>query len=123
MDRVDTTEMVARRRASFMEGWRATPAIVRMVLGLFLGLSLATVAALLLQGPTPAIVVVLGLVLALLVALALIGTVLDVYATPEAERAQKWRSLAIGVGLLLMVGMFFAATIVRLGANVFNRAI
>lgn len=34
---------------------------------------------------------------------------------------QRMRSIAIGVSLALLVALFYAATIVRLGGNVFNR--
>ena len=41
----------------------------------------------------------------------------------EAERLrrQKMRSIAIALALLLLVALFYAATIVRLGGNVVNR--
>lgn len=112
-----------RRRPSLSEGWRATPTPARIALAIFSASTLAGVAYALLLGQTPLAVFALGMFLAALVVVALIGTVLDVYAAPEDARAAKWRSLAIGIGLFLLVGMFFAATMVRLGSNVFNRAI
>jgi hypothetical protein len=39
----------------------------------------------------------------------------------EAKRRQRMRSIAIAVALALLVGLFYAATIVRLGGNVANR--
>jgi hypothetical protein len=39
----------------------------------------------------------------------------------ELERRRRMRSIAIAVALGLMVVMFYVATIVRLGGNVFNR--
>jgi hypothetical protein len=43
----------------------------------------------------------------------------------EAERLrrQKRRSIAIALALVGMVMLFYVATMVRLGANVFNRGI
>ncbi len=43
----------------------------------------------------------------------------------EAVRAkrQRMRSIAIAVGLLLLVVLFYAATIVHLGGNAINRAL
>jgi len=43
---------------------------------------------------------------------------------PEADvaaRRQRMRSYAIAAVLLALVALFYAATIVRLGGNVFNR--
>jgi hypothetical protein len=40
----------------------------------------------------------------------------------ERERRQRMRSLAIALALAALVALFYAATIVRLGGNVFNRA-
>lgn len=37
------------------------------------------------------------------------------------QRRQRMRSLAIALALGAMVVLFYAATIVRLGGNVFNR--
>jgi hypothetical protein len=44
-------------------------------------------------------------------------------ADDERNRArrQRWRSIAIAVALGLLVLLFYAATIVRLGGNVWNR--
>ncbi len=39
----------------------------------------------------------------------------------ERLRRQKMRSIAIALALAAMVALFYAATIVRLGGNVFNR--
>lgn len=39
----------------------------------------------------------------------------------ERKRRQKSRSIAIALVLLALVGLFYAATIVHLGANVANR--
>jgi hypothetical protein len=39
----------------------------------------------------------------------------------ERQRRQRMRSLAIALALAAMVALFYAATIVRLGGNVFNR--
>lgn len=39
----------------------------------------------------------------------------------EAQRRQRMRSWAIAGALLFLVVAFYAATIVRLGGNVFNR--
>ena len=39
----------------------------------------------------------------------------------EWQRRRRMRSIAIAVALGLMVVMFYVATIVRLGGNVFNR--
>lgn len=46
-------------------------------------------------------------------------------AEVEALRVkrQKMRSIAIAVGLVLLVVLFYVATIVRLGGNVLNRSI
>ena len=43
--------------------------------------------------------------------------------TPVEKRPQKLRSIAIALVLAALVGMFYAATIVRLGGNVLKRAI
>lgn len=40
----------------------------------------------------------------------------------ERQRRQRMRSLAIALALAALVALFYAATIVRLGGNVFNRA-
>lgn len=39
----------------------------------------------------------------------------------ERQRRQRMRSLAIALALAAMVALFYVATIVRLGGNVFNR--
>jgi hypothetical protein len=39
----------------------------------------------------------------------------------EARRRRKMRSIAIALALGALVVMFYVATIVRLGGNVFNR--
>lgn len=39
----------------------------------------------------------------------------------ELERRRRMRSIAIALALGAMVVMFYVATIVRLGGNVFNR--
>lgn len=39
----------------------------------------------------------------------------------ERLRRQRMRSLAIAFALIALVALFYAATIVRLGGNVFNR--
>ena len=39
----------------------------------------------------------------------------------ERRRRQRMRSFAIDVALAALVALFYAATIVRLGGNVFNR--
>ncbi|MGD9784393.1 MAG: hypothetical protein AB7E80_07230 [Hyphomicrobiaceae bacterium] len=41
----------------------------------------------------------------------------------EARRRQRMRSYAIAGLLLLLVALFYAATIVRLGGNALNRPI
>lgn len=43
--------------------------------------------------------------------------------TPEQERSRRARNLAIGVTVALLVVMFYAITVVRLGGAVANRAI
>ncbi len=39
----------------------------------------------------------------------------------ERRRRQRYRSIAIAVALAALVLLFYLATIVRLGGNVFNR--
>jgi hypothetical protein len=39
----------------------------------------------------------------------------------ERQRRQRMRSLAIALALGALVALFYAATIVRLGGNVFDR--
>ena len=41
----------------------------------------------------------------------------------ERKRRQRLRSIAIAVALGVLVVLFYVATLVRLGGNVFNRAI
>lgn len=41
----------------------------------------------------------------------------------ERRRRQRMRSLAIALALGAMVVLFYVATIIRLGGNVFNRPI
>ncbi len=41
----------------------------------------------------------------------------------EAKRRQKMRSIAIGLALGALVVLFYIATLVRLGGNVFHRPI
>ncbi len=51
------------------------------------------------------------------------GAPRDTDADAEAERLrrQRHRSIAIAVGLVLLVVLFYLATIVHMGGNVFNR--
>jgi hypothetical protein len=44
---------------------------------------------------------------------------------PSAEwlRQRRLRSIAIALALLALTALFYGATIVRLGGNVFNRAL
>jgi hypothetical protein len=46
-----------------------------------------------------------------------------VVLTPEEKRRQRVRSIAIAFALAALAVIFFLVTIVRLGGNVFNRAI
>lgn len=39
----------------------------------------------------------------------------------ERRRRQRGRSIAIAISLGLLVALFYVATMVRLGGNVFNR--
>lgn len=41
----------------------------------------------------------------------------------ERRKRQRMRSLAIALALLALVALFYIATIVRLGGDVFNRPI
>lgn len=41
----------------------------------------------------------------------------------SAKRLQRKRSIVIALGLGLLVALFYAATIVHLGANIVNRPI
>lgn len=47
--------------------------------------------------------------------------VVDEKEQAEWRRRRRMRSIAIAVALGLLVVMFYVATIVRLGGNVFNR--
>lgn len=47
--------------------------------------------------------------------------VVDEKERAEWERRRRMRSVAIAVALAMLVVMFYVATIVRLGGNVFNR--
>jgi hypothetical protein len=51
------------------------------------------------------------------------GTEQSVALTEEQKRRQRARSLAIGWGLAALALLFFLVTLVRLGANVGNRAL
>lgn len=46
----------------------------------------------------------------------------DPVSDQAARRAVRRRSIAIAVGLVVMVALFYAATIVRLGGAVANRS-
>ena len=46
-----------------------------------------------------------------------------VVLTQEEKRRQRVRSIAIAFALVALAVIFFLVTIVRLGGNVFNRAI
>jgi hypothetical protein len=50
------------------------------------------------------------------------GREADPVTEEERRRRQRNRSIAIAVGLAVLVGLFYAATIVRLGGKVFSRA-
>jgi len=41
--------------------------------------------------------------------------------TPEQQARLRRRNIALAVGLVAMVGLFFAMTLVRLGGNVADR--
>lgn len=47
----------------------------------------------------------------------------DKGADAERLRRQRMRSIAIGIALALLVALFYAATIARLGGNVANRSL
>ena len=47
----------------------------------------------------------------------------DAVGGAAEKRRQRMRSIAIALGLGFLVMMFYAATIVHLGANVANRSI
>jgi hypothetical protein len=46
-----------------------------------------------------------------------------VVLTPEQQRGRRARNIAIGVGVALLVVLFYAITIVRLGGAVANRTL
>lgn len=48
---------------------------------------------------------------------------LDPATEAERLRRQRMRSIAIALSLLALVLLFYVATLVRLGGNVFNRPI
>jgi type II secretory pathway component PulM len=52
-----------------------------------------------------------------------IGDDAGVVLTPEQQRARRARNIAIGVGVALLIVLFYAVTIVRLGGAVANRTI
>lgn len=41
--------------------------------------------------------------------------------TPEQQARLRRRNIAVALGLIAMVGLFFAMTLVRLGGNVADR--
>ena len=41
--------------------------------------------------------------------------------TPEQIRRRKARSVAIAISLAILVGLFYAVTLAKLGANVLDR--
>jgi hypothetical protein len=46
-----------------------------------------------------------------------------VVLTPDQQRGRRARNIAIGVGVALLVVLFYAITIVRLGGAVANRSL
>ena len=110
-----------RTRLTLAEGWRRSPPWMRAALAAFVTLSVVTAGGLLIATRVPLLVVLVALSILAIVQLAIVGTVTDVYAAPAEERTQRVRSLVIGLTLLALVAMFFAATIVRLGGQVLNR--
>jgi hypothetical protein len=46
-----------------------------------------------------------------------------VMLTPEQQRGRRARNIAIGVGVALLVVLFYAITVVRLGGVVANRTL
>ena len=44
-----------------------------------------------------------------------------VVLTPEQQRRRRMRNIAIGITLACLVVLFYAITIVKMGANVLNR--
>jgi hypothetical protein len=112
---------VIARQPTFLSGWRAAPSWFKATIIAFGVVNLAFAAFVMLSFEmSPIFWIVAGLV-NFGVVFALVGTVTDVFATPPEQRTAKMRSLAIGIGLLLLVVTFFAATLIRLGGNVFNR--
>ena len=112
-----------RTRLTLAEGWRRSPPWMKAALAAFATVNFVSALALLLIRRVPVPVTLAALTILVIVQLAFIGTVTDVYAAPLQERTQRVRSLVIGLALLLLVGMFFVATIVRLGSNVANRVL
>ena len=49
------------------------------------------------------------------------GVVVSEDEDRAAQRRQRTRSIAIGLALAALVVLFYVATLVRLGGNVFNR--
>jgi len=43
--------------------------------------------------------------------------------TPEAQRRQRARNIAIAVGLVVLIMLFYLITIFKLGGSVLNRAL
>ncbi|MGF1651250.1 MAG: hypothetical protein ACFCUN_12460 [Hyphomicrobiaceae bacterium] len=108
---------------TLMSGWRASPPWVRALLVAFAATTAVACLAFVVLNPVSLLMVALVLAIAVGLQLAIVGTVTDYFAAPAELRPQKARSLAIGFGLFVLVALFFAATLVRLGGNVFNRAI
>ncbi len=46
-----------------------------------------------------------------------------VVLTPEQQRSRRARNIAIGLGVAVLVALFYAITIVRLGGAVANRTL
>lgn len=116
--------MIAKtRQPTFADGWRNSPGWLKVALA---GLALANIALAVFTVLTFQMAPMFWIIAAVVnvgVVFALMGTVTDVFAAPPEQRTAKMRSLAIGIGLVLLVVTFFAATLIRLGGNVFNRAI
>ena len=112
--------MIAKQ-PTFLSGWRAAPGWLKVTL---CGLAAANIAAAIYAVASFQMAPLFWLIAAVInfgVVFALIGTVTDVFAAPPEQRTAKMRSLAIGIGLVLLVATFFAATIIRLGGNVLHR--
>lgn len=109
-------------KLTLLEGWRRSPTWLRTALAAFVTFNTLCVVMVASRLTIPIGYKMALFSLAMAVQAALVGTVTDIYAAPEAERAQRIRSLAIGLTLLALVLLFFGATIVRLGGNVANRA-